>query len=135
MPIRIQPNVVYGTFRTRQRKYKADETGTKYARDENGELIPDGWQYYTMHMVWANCLCAIIYKYKDENGERMYKFNYEFFVDAAHAKRCFKAGWGKNITSARINIGTPEGRQLATLFVQGGVRVTPYNKPPKKKKK
>lgn len=136
MPIRIQPNVVYGTFKARQRKWRVDETGEKYIKDEKGELIPDGWSYYTMHMVWANCLCAIIYKYRDkETGEKMYHFNYEFFADAAHARRCFKGGWGQNIVSARFNIATKEGLQLAKLFIEGGIKVTPYSKPLKKKGK
>jgi hypothetical protein len=62
----------------------------------------------------------------------MYTFNYEFFNDAAHARRCFKGGWGKNIVSARFNIATKEGLQLAKLFIEGGIKVTPYNKPLKK---
>jgi hypothetical protein len=136
MPIRILPNVVYGTFKARQRKYKVDESGEHYVKDENGNRIPDGWEYYTMHAVWANCLCAFIYKYRDkETGEKMYTFNYEFFNDAAHARRCFKGGWGENIVSARFNIATKEGLQLAKLFIEGGIKVTPYNKPLKKGKK
>ena len=136
MPIRINSQVVYGTFKARQRKWKVDETGNAYVRDENGDLIPDGWKYYTMHAVWANCLCAFVYKYKDkETGEKKYQFNYEFFADAAHAKRCFKNDWGQNIVSARFNIATKEGLQLAKLFVEGGIKVTPYNKPLKQSKK
>lgn len=136
MPIRINSQVVYGTFKARQRKYKVDETGEHYVLDENNQRIPDGWRYYTMHAVWANCLCAFVYKYRDqETGERMYQFNYEFFSDKEHAKRCFKAGWGENIVSARFNIATKEGLQLAKLFVEGGIKVTPYNKPLKLKKK
>ena len=58
MAIRLNPQLVYGTYKTRQRKYKVGEDG-KYIKDENNQLIPDGWQYYTMHAVWANCLCAL----------------------------------------------------------------------------
>ena len=135
MPIRINSQVVYGTYKARQRKYKVGEDG-KYITDENNQLIPDGWEYYTMHAVWANCLCAFVYKYRDkETGEKMYQFNYEFFVDAAHARRCFKGDYGKNIVSARFNIATKEGLQLAKLFIEGGIKVTPYNKPIKKGKK
>lgn len=134
MPIRIQPNVVYGTFKSRCPHWKTTEDGKAYLKDENGNHIQDGWDYYTYHMVWANCLCAIIYKYKDkETGEKMYTFNYEFFNDASHARRCFKGGWGENIVSARFNIATKEGLQLAKLFVEGGIKVTPYSKPLKKK--
>lgn len=136
MPIRLNPQHVYGTFKARRRKFKVDETGTKYIKDENGQFIPDGWEYYTMHAVWANCLCAFVYKYRDkETGEKMYQFNYEFFSDAAHARRCFKGGWGENIVSARFNIATKEGLQLAKLFLEGGIKVTPYKKPIKKKGK
>ena len=136
MPIRINSQIVYGTYKARQRKYKLDETGEHYACNDKGERIPDGWEYYTMHAVWANCLCAFVYKYRDkETGEKMYKFNYEFFSDAAHARRCFKGGWGENIISARFNIATKEGLQLAKLFIEGGIKVTPYNKPLKKGKK
>ena len=135
MAIRLNSQVVYGTYKARQRKYKVDDDG-KYVKDENNQLIPDGWQYYTMHAVWANCLCAFVYKSRDkETGEKMYQFNYEFFADAAHAKRCFKGGWGENIVSARFNIATKEGLQLAKLFIEGGIKVTPYNKPLKKGKK
>lgn len=135
MAIRINSTIVYGTYKARQRKYKVGEDG-KYIRDENNQLIHDGWEYYTMHAVWANCLCAFIYKYRDkETGEKMYSFNYNFFADAAHAKRCFKGGWGENIVSARFNIATKEGLQLAKLFIEGGIKVTPYNKPLKKKGK
>lgn len=129
MPIRINPNVVYGTFRTRQRKFKVSEDGAHYVKDENGHLIPYGWEHYTMHAVWANCLCAFIYKYKNEKGEKMYRFDYSFFNDLSHARRCFKGGWGDNIVSARFNVATPEGRKLAALFVQNGIKVTPYSKP------
>lgn len=135
MPIRINSQVVYGTYRARQRKFKLDESGEHYVKDENGNPIPDGWEYYTMHAVWANCLCAFVYKYKNEKGERMYKFNYNFFVDAAHARRCLKDGWGENIVSARFNIATKEGLQLAKLFIEGGIKVTPYSKPLTKGKK
>ena len=135
MAIRLNPQLVYGTYKTRQRKYKVGEDG-KYIRDENNQLIPDGWEYYTMHAVWANCLCAFVYKYRDkETGEKMYRFDYEFFLDAPHARRCFKGDYGKNIVSARFNIATKEGLQLAKLFVEGGIKVTPYNKPLKKGKK
>ena len=136
MAIRINSTIVYGTYKARRRKYKVDESGEHYVKDDNNQLIPDGWQYYTMHAVWANCLCAFIYKYRDkETGEKMYQFNYEFFVDAAHARRCFKGDYGKNIVSARFNIATKEGLQLAKLFIEGGIKVTPYNKPLKKGKK
>jgi hypothetical protein len=136
MPIRVNTTIVYGTYKARQRKFKVDESGEHYVKDENGNLIPDGWEYYTMHAVWANCLCAFVYKYRDkETGKKMYQFNYNFFVDAAHAKRCFESGWGENIVSARFNIAMPEGRKLAKLFVENGIKVTPYNKPPKKGKK
>jgi len=135
MAIRINSTIVYGTYKARRRKFKTDETG-KYIKDENGEFVPDGWEYYTMHAVWANCLCAFIYKYRDkETGEKMYQFNYEFFGDVAHARRCFKNGYGQNIVSARFNIATKEGLQLAKLFLEGGIKVTPYNKPLKKKVK
>lgn len=89
-----------------------------------------------MHAVCANCLCAFIYKYRDkETGEKKYHFDYNFFVDEAHARRCFKGGWGQNIVSSRFNIATKEGLKLAKLFVEGGIKVTPYNKPIKKKGK
>lgn len=135
MPIRINSTIVYGTYKVRQRKYKVDESGEHYAKDENNQLIPDGWEYYTMHSVWANCLCAFVYKYKNEKGEKMYRFDYAFFNDAEHARRCFKGGWGEDIVSARFNIATKEGRTLAKLFVEAGIKVTPYNKPLKKGKK
>ena len=136
MPIRIQPNVVYGTFKARQPHWLRNGEGTEYIRTKDGKLIQHGWEYYTMHAVWANCLCAFVYKYRDkETGERMYQFNYEFFADAAHARRCFKGDYGKNIVSARFNIATKEGLQLAKLFIEGGIKVTPYNKPLKKGKK
>ena len=135
MPIRIQPNVVYGTYKVRQHKWKVGEDG-RLLTDEQGNYIHDGWEYYTTHAVWANCLCAFIYKYRDkETGEKMYQFNYNFFVDSAHARRCFKGGWGQNIVSARFNIATKEGLQLAKLFIEGGIKVTPYSKPLKKGKK
>lgn len=130
--IRLQPKMVYGTYKVRQPKYKVAEDG-KLAKDENGNYIREGWEYYTMHAVWANCLCAFIYKYKDaETGERMYTFNYNLFTDTAHAKRCIKHGWCNDIVSARFNIATKEGLQLAKLFIEGGVKVTPYKKPLKK---
>lgn len=134
--IRLNSQIVYGTFKRRQHKWKLAEDGKHLAKDENGHYIHDGWEYYTYHCVWANALCAIIYKYKDpETGEKMYRFNYEFFNDAEHARRCFKGGWHKDsgIVSARFNIATPEGRKLAAIFVQGGVKVTPYYKPLLKK--
>ena len=136
MPIRINSQIVYGTYKARQRKYKLDETGEHYALNEKGERIEDGWEYYTMHVVWANCLCAFVYKYRDkETGERMYQFNYEFFADAAHARRCFKGDYGKNIVSARFNIAMKEGLQLAKIFLEAGIKVTPYSKPLTKGKK
>lgn len=47
-----------------------------------------GFKNYKVNLYHANCLCAMIYEYKDkETKEKMYQF-YGFFNDEQHAKRC-----------------------------------------------
>lgn len=49
----------------------------------------DGVRKFRFDICHANCLCAIMNFYKDENGEDMAQL-VSFFADIQHAKRFFK---------------------------------------------
>ena len=53
--------------------------------------LPQGDKKFRIHICHANCLCAMMNFYKDENGEKMAQL-YAFFADVPHVKQCFKNG-------------------------------------------
>lgn len=101
----------------------------------------------------ANCVCAMIYEYKDkETNEDMYQF-YGFFSDFNHLKRCiglaptkcwdnstkknvitydniYKNNWVK----LKLNIYYRDMLKMAELCAKAGYKVELYYKEPKKKK-
>ena len=69
------------------------------------EKRADGVRKFRIHICHANCLCAMMYFYKNEDGEDMAQL-YAFFHDMPHAKRCFKddvflADWDNFVFNAK----------------------------------
>lgn len=55
------------------------------------EKRADGVHKFRIDICHANCLCAMVYFYKNEDGAKMVQL-VSFFADVQHAKRCFKEG-------------------------------------------
>ena len=104
-------------------------------------------QKYKLNMYAANCLCAILYEYKDtETKENMYQF-ITFFNDFEHLKRCiglaktqqynyetkkpesvydnlFKNEWKK----IKLNIAYKDMAKMGELLAKAGFKVELYYK-------
>ncbi len=91
----------------------------------------------TVKIHWANALCAFIYHYKNENGEKMAQL-ISFFADEQHIKNCEKS-YGDpldifmgEIVSVKLNLYYKESMTLLKHIVKHH-KVTCYYKEPKKK--
>ena len=106
----------------------------------------DGKVYkYKINMYSANCLCALIYDFKEKDQEtgkmkNMYQF-YTYFGDIKHLKRClgltkeYEDNLCSDFKKVRINTyycgkGHKDLLQMAMLFTQVGVKVELYYKEP-----
>ncbi len=94
---------------------------------------------YTIKIHWANALCALIYHYTNEEGEKMAQL-VTFFADEQHIKNCEKnfpshdcldLFFGK-ITSVSLNLYYKESTILLKHFCKHHA-VKCYYKEPKKK--
>lgn len=64
-------------------KNKMGEIDTIQVDHETGEK-----RHFKLNVYQANCVCALIYEWKDKDtGEDMYQFN-GFFADFGHLRRC-----------------------------------------------
>lgn len=72
----------------------------------------------------ANCLCAMMNFYKDENG----KANrlHSFLLDIGHAKNCIKAGLFKDYSGFTFFAKelTDEMWRLIKMMTKNGIKVT-----------
>lgn len=91
----------------------------------------------TIKIHLANALCAFIYHYKNENGEKMAQL-ISFFADEQHIKNCEKS-YGDpldifmgEIVSVKLNLYYKESNILLKHIVKHH-NVTCYYKEPKKK--
>lgn len=85
----------------------------------------------------ANALCAFIYHYRREDGQKMAQL-WNFLCDLDHAKRLIKNTLdhtllGTSVVSVKLNVYYKEARQLIMPMTQSGYKVTCYYKEPKKK--
>lgn len=53
--------------------------------------LTQGEDEFRIDFCHANCLCAMMYFYKEEDGTEMVRVHC-FFADLAHAKRCIDGG-------------------------------------------
>lgn len=92
--------------------------------------------YYTLHQgenkfkIWfchANCLCAEVYFYKDEEGIDMVQLN-RFFGDLKHLKNCAKAGLFEDYRVSGVTLFAKEMNddlwKMVRVFAENGVKVT-----------
>lgn len=85
----------------------------------------------------ANALCAFIYHYKNEKGEKMAQL-WNFLADTQHVKNIMKncsdhTLLGTSVVSVKLNVYYKEAQQLVKPMAQSGYKVTCYYKEPKKK--
>lgn len=85
----------------------------------------------------ANALCAFIYHYKDENGEK-YAQLWNFINDKQHINNIMKNSsdhtlLGTSVVSVKLNVYYKEARTLVEPMCKSGYKVTCYYKEPKKK--
>lgn len=85
----------------------------------------------------ANALCAFIYHYKDENGQKMAML-WNFLGDVQHIKNIMKNSsdhtlLGTSVVSVSLNVYYKESMQLVKPMAESGYKVSVYYKEPKKK--
>lgn len=85
----------------------------------------------------ANALCAFVYHYRREDGQKMAQL-WNFLNDLGQAKRIIKDTsdhtlLGTSVVSVKLNVYYKEARQLIMPMAQSGYKVTCYYKEPKKK--
>lgn len=93
----------------------------------------------TIKIHWANALCAFIYHYKNENGEKMAQL-ISFFADEQHIKNCEKSFeshdpidlFGGKVVGVKLNLFYKESSILLKHIVKHH-KVTCYYKEPSKK--
>ena len=97
----------------------------------------DGSKKLTVKIHPANALCAFIYHYRREDGQKMAQL-WNFLCDLDHAKRIIKNTTdhtllGTSVVSVKLNVYYKEARQLILPMTKSGYKVTVYYKEPKKK--
>lgn len=85
----------------------------------------------------ANALCAFIYHYKDEKGDK-YAQLWNFLADTQHIKNIMKNSsdhtlLGTSVVSVKLNVYYKEARTLIEPMCKSGYKVTCYYKEAKKK--
>ena len=125
-------------------------------KDKMGEIDlvqkshEDGTErHFTLNLYKANCICAILYEYKNEKGKDMYQFE-GFFNDIHHLKRCIglEASYEYNYelkkrvkvvenlynkedsywNLIKLNIAYPYMLKMGELLAKAGFRVELYYK-------
>lgn len=95
----------------------------------------DGSKVLTVKIHPANALCAFIYHYKNDKGEKMAQL-WCFLTDNKHIKNImkdYKTLLGKDVVSVKLNMYYKESLQLVKPMAESGYKVTCYYKEPKKK--
>ena len=84
----------------------------------------------------ANCLCAFIYHYKDDNGKKWVNL-FSFLHDEKHINNIMKNSKAlfshSNVVGVRLNVYYKQARTLIEPMCQSGYKVSCYYKEPKKK--
>lgn len=115
-----------------------------YWKHKVGELVYRDMQHnqtWKLEMYGGNMMCAFIYRFKDEKGNKMYNF-FCFFNDIEHARRCLKddkdflnnLAYGNHklkkvrlcISSKEYKYSNKEMLQLAKLLADNGYKVEVY---------
>ena len=95
----------------------------------------DGSKVCTVKIHPANALCAFIYHYKNDKGEKIAQL-WNFLGDAQHIKNImkdYKTLLGENVVSVKLNMYYKESQQLVKPMAQSGYKVICYYKEPKDK--
>lgn len=106
---------------------------------EYGELkvkSADGKHVCKVKIHPANALCAFIYHYKDDNGEKMAQL-WMFLGDMQHVNNIMKNSndhtlLGTSVVSCKLNAYYKEARQLIVPMAKSGYKVSVYYKESKK---
>ena len=85
----------------------------------------------------ANALCAFIYHYKNDKGEKMSQL-WNFLGDTQHIKNIMKNSsdhtlLGTSVVSVKLNVYYKEARTLVEPMCKSGYKVICYYREPKKK--
>lgn len=96
----------------------------------------DGTKSYKLGIFGGNCLCVIVYKYKDEESGKMMAQLINFYIDESHIKNIVKEykrlDPAENIVSVKLNTYYKQSFILAKYLAKSGHKVTLYYKEPKK---
>lgn len=92
---------------------------------------------FKMNIYEANCLCAVIYEFENEEGKKQYQF-YSFFSDLEHLKRCLKDGILTNGADkwlkVKLNTFYKDSLKIAKELSKAKIKVELYYKEPKERK-
>lgn len=79
---------------------------------------------YKIHFCRANALCAMIYFYKDEKGEKQADLA-GFFGDIKHAERCIKTNYFKHCGRFRFYAKSLDKDlwKLIQIMVENGIEI------------
>lgn len=97
-----------------------------YTRPLGHYTLKQGDNEFLIHFCKGNVLCAEIYFYEDEDGNRRGHLH-SFFADLQHLRNCAKAGildhYGEGITLYSEQMDT-NLRKMARIFAEQGIKVT-----------
>lgn len=85
----------------------------------------DGQNKWKIWFCHANCVCAMMHFYKDENKVDMVQV-YGFFSDDTHAKRCIEDGFFDDCSGFHFYAKEMDNRmwKLVKLMTKKGIKVT-----------
>lgn len=95
----------------------------------------DGSKVFKVKIHPANAMCAFIYHYKNEKGEKMAQL-WNFINDKQHIKNImkdYKTLLGEDVISVKLNVFFKNAFELVVPMSKSGYKVTTYYKEPKKK--
>ena len=95
----------------------------------------DGERICNVNIHPANALCAFIYHYKNDKGEKMSQL-WNFLADTQHIRNIMKEHktlLGEEVVSVKLNVYYKEARTLIEPMCKSGYKVSCYYKEPKKK--
>lgn len=95
----------------------------------------DGSKICNVKIHPANALCAFIYHYKNEKGEKVAQL-WNFLGDTQHIKNIMKQYptlLGEDVVSVKLNVYYENARKLIQPMCKSGYKVSVYYKEPKKK--
>ena len=83
-----------------------------------------------INLYQANCLGALIYEFKDDDGKAMYEF-VDWWQDLAHLKRCLGLAKGydslyTDFVKIRLNIAYKDCIKIAELFAKANIKTILY---------